>query len=299
MASGHFDRRVELHQRDELGELAGEFNKMCDQLAAARDRLAAETTARIHTLELLRHADRLKTVGQLASGIAHELGTPLNVVRARAKMIVSDAASPSEAQSNARIVVEQSDRMARIIRQLLDFARPRAARRASADLRNVAARTAEMFSAMAAKQNVRIALDLGEIPLVAEVDADQIQQVQSNLVLNAIQAMPQGGEVTIELSAETAHPPESPPSVSIECLCLRVRDTGQGIRPEEIEHIFEPFFSTKQAGEGTGLGLSVSRGIIEEHGGWIGVTSTGGQGSCFQVFVPRRVADASSCADRG
>src|SRR6185312_678361 len=118
-----FASPLDLPQKDELGHLAGEMNAMCERLVEAHKRIEKETAARIATLEQLRHADRLMTVGKLASGIAHELGTPLNVISARAEMISSGDATPTEARDYGRIIGEASQRMAKVIRQLLAFAR--------------------------------------------------------------------------------------------------------------------------------------------------------------------------------
>ncbi|HEY0705496.1 MAG TPA: histidine kinase dimerization/phospho-acceptor domain-containing protein, partial [Polyangia bacterium] len=123
IGAGDLSRPLEVRQRDEIGELASEMNRMCVQLQKATDRLREETAARIGALEQLRHVDRLRTVGTLASGIAHELGTPLNVVSGRAKMVVTGEVTGDEINESARIIVDQVDRIARIIRQLLDFAR--------------------------------------------------------------------------------------------------------------------------------------------------------------------------------
>lgn len=299
VASGRFEKRLDFHQRDELGVLAGELNKMCEHLTAARNRVASETAARINTLEQLRHADRLKTVGQLASGIAHELGTPLNVVRARAKMVAIQEQGDPDARQNAQIVVEQADRMIAIIRQLLDFARPRLPRRVDADLRLIVQKTADLLTTMAVKKGISIRVECAEQDLlVAEVDPDQLQQVLSNLMLNAIQAMERGGDLTVLLERRAVSPRCEPPSPPCQHFMIEVRDRGPGIEPDHLARVFEPFFTTKQVGEGTGLGLSVSRGIINEHGGWIAVTSKPGEGSSFSVYLPRRKRDAARPSDR-
>ncbi|MGK4000083.1 sensor histidine kinase [Sorangium sp. So ce1024] len=274
-----------LPQRDELGELAREINAMCEHLAEARERAARETAARIAALEQLRHADRLGIVGKLASGLAHELGTPLNVVGGRAKMITRGL-PPEEAADSARIIAEQADRMTKIIRQLLDFARRRIAQKAPGDLAQIARQTLQLLAPLARKRGVTLRLDdVGPAPARADVDAGQIQQVLTNLVMNGMQSMKQGGEVTVRIERARVRPPADHGGAEGEHLAVRVIDRGEGIAPDNVQRIFEPFFTTKDVGEGTGLGLSVSYGIVREHGGWIDVESRLGEGSTFTVYL--------------
>jgi signal transduction histidine kinase len=270
--SGDFAGRLELRGHDELSELGGALNAMCDQLA--------------QSLEQLRRADRLLTVGKLAAGIAHELGTPLNVVRARAKMMMVQDGADAQTAGGARVIVEQSDQMTKIIRQLLDFARPRPPQKLEVDLCHVARRTLSLLETIAHKRSVRLQLEGCEAPVPATVDPDQLQQVLSNLVVNSMQAMPEGGAVTVQVGREQARPSAERGGPPGRFAFLRVRDQGVGIPPESLAHLFEPFFTTKDVGEGTGLGLSVSRGIIREHDGWIDVQSQVGEGSCFTVYLP-------------
>ncbi|WP_437568532.1 sensor histidine kinase [Sorangium sp. So ce542] len=276
-----------LPQRDELGQIAREINAMCENLAEARERAARETTARIAALEQLRHADRLTTVGKLASGIAHELGTPLNVVGGRAKMIARGL-SPEEAADSARIIAEQADRMTKIIRQLLDFARRRVAQKAPADLAQIARQTLALLEPLARKRSVTLRLDEADLAppgARAEVDTGQMQQVLTNLVMNGMQSMKRGGELTVRVERARARPPADHGGAEGEHVAIRVIDHGDGIAPENIPRVFEPFFTTKDVGEGTGLGLSVSYGIVREHGGWLDVESELGKGSTFTVYL--------------
>ncbi len=283
---GDFTAPLHLPGRDELSELAATINTMCDQLVESQKRISAETEARITALEQLRHADRLKTVGRLASGVAHELGTPLNVVGGRASMIVAGKLPPDDVVENARIIRAQSDRMATIIRQLLDFARSRPAHRERTDLRSTATQTLSLLTALARKRNVNLTLTAAEAPVWAIVDTGQVQQVLTNLVINALHAMTRGGTVTVSVQCERACPPEAHGGAAGNYVCVRVEDEGEGISKESLQHIFEPFFTTKDVGEGTGLGLSIAYGIISEHGGWIDVKSEVGAGSVFSVFLP-------------
>jgi signal transduction histidine kinase len=282
---GDFSGPVALRARDELGELAGEMNAMCEQLVEANERVAHETATRIATLEQLRHADRLTTVGKLASGVAHELGTPLNVVSARAAMIASGEATGAEIPEYARIIVDASKRMTAIIRQLLTFARRSQTSRARVDARALVDEALNMLRTLAKKSNASIALH-GAGDATVDADAGHIQQVVTNLVVNAIQAMPSGGAIDVTIAREHAAPPPQYGGAAGNYVCIRVRDEGVGIPEGALEHIFEPFYTTKDVGEGTGLGLSVSFGIVQEHGGWITVDSEPGKGSTFRIYLP-------------
>jgi two-component system, NtrC family, sensor kinase len=276
---GDLSGPLHLKQRDELGELAAEMNAMCD-------RLAAEQGAREQATEQLRHADRLTTVGKLASGLAHELGTPLNVVRGRAKLIVDGEVEGQDVVDSARIVVEQAERMTALIRQLLDFARPRELHKAPVNMPGLARRVCELVATIARKAEVTLVPPADET-LPALADDGQLTQVITNLVVNAIQATPAGGSVTLGTrEVELAAPPYVESS-GMAWIAIEVVDTGQGIDEASRARVFEPFYTTKQVGEGTGLGLSVSWGIVREHGGWIDVTSATGQGSTFTVYLPR------------
>jgi signal transduction histidine kinase len=289
VGAGDLAARIDLRQRDELGELAREMNVMCERLEGARQRIAEETASRIATLEQLRHADRLVTVGRLAAGIAHELGTPLNVIQGRAKMVATREVEGEAALESASVVVTQAERMAAIIRHLLDFARRRAPRRSPTDLAALVRQTVELLTPLARKRGVTVAVQAAD-PVTIEVDSGQLQQALTNLVVNAIQATPGRGEVRVSLGKERADPPPDHGGDEAEWLTLSVADDGEGIAPENFDRIFEPFFTTKDVGEGTGLGLPVSYGIVKEHGGWIAVQSAPGKGSRFTIFLPERVA---------
>jgi signal transduction histidine kinase len=298
VGTGDLGGPLHLSQRDELGELANEINLMCD-------RLADERGARERATDQLRHADRLTTVGKLASGLAHELGTPLNVVSGRARLIASREVEGQEAVDSARIVLEQSERMTALIRQLLDFARPRALEKASINVPALAARTCELVGTIARKANVTLSPPPADDTLRVDADDGQLGQVLTNLVVNAIQAMPDGGTCEIRVRLVDQVPPayvkrstraQTKPSLVALAdrmqtwMAIDVRDTGIGMDDETRARIFEPFFTTKPVGEGTGLGLSVTWGIVREHGGWIDVSSQPDEGSTFTVYLPSKGA---------
>ncbi len=263
------------------------MNVMSADLARAQRRILAETETRIDALSQLRHADRLNTVGKLASGIAHELGTPLNVVAARAKMIETGSVAGAEALDNARIIREQSERVTAIIRQLLDFARPRGPKKARHDLAVVARKAADLLLPLARKHQVEIVVETGEGGTETEFDPDQIHQVLANLVANGIQAMPAGGTLRVRVAREGRRQlPDAHAGAEHVFIAMTVTDQGIGMDADTASRVFEPFFSTKPVGEGTGLGLSVSFGIVREHGGWIDVQSEPGAGASFTVHLP-------------
>ena len=292
IGQGDFSYRVEVKQRDEIGVLAREMGAMADRLAEAQGRLAAENAERIRVLEQLRHADRLTTVGTLAAGMAHELGTPLNVVAGRAKMIASGKLSPEQAADNARIVGTQVDRIVRIVRQLLDFARRGDREKAAVDLRGLAGRTIAMLEPLARERGVAIELRCTPRPADVLADASQLEQVLTNLIVNGLQAMNSGVlHVSVDRVEET--PPADHGGERGEFLRVEVRDEGAGIAPGLLPRVFEPFFTTKALGEGTGLGLSVAYGIVRDHGGWISVQSEPTVGSAFAVKLPLAPAEPS------
>ncbi len=299
VGAGDFSSHIPVLGQDEIGDLTREMNTMTERLAEARHRAEKEMVARVAATEQLRHADRLTTVGQLASGLAHELGTPLYVVSGRARVIASGEVQGDETRQKAEIIVEQAERMTQIIRQLLDFARQRpsqsqlgATRRAVEDLAKLARKTLDLLEPLASKRQVRLILSHGEPPPSARVDAGQIQQALTNIVVNGIQAMPAGGQLTVTLGHEEAPAPGQEPGPPRPWVTIAVADQGAGMPPEALAHIFEPFFTTKDVGEGTGLGLSVTYGIINEHGGFIDVQSEVGKGSVFTLYLTAEAPSA-------
>ncbi|MBM4321075.1 MAG: HAMP domain-containing histidine kinase [Deltaproteobacteria bacterium] len=278
VGDGDFSEPLQLGQRDELGDLAVEMNTMSDRLARA-------TAERQTAIEQLRHAERLSTVGKLASGIAHELGTPLHVVAARAKAIQKGRAEGQAAVEAAAAITEQTERMTAIIRQLLDFARSRRLKATATDLALAVEQTISLLEPLARKAAVTLSCGGETGPLQARLDRSLFQQALTNLVVNSIQAMPQGGALTISLLRAPRTPPGGA-SKAKACLVVEVRDEGVGIPPEILPSIFDPFFTTKGVSEGTGLGLSVAYGIVEEHGGFIEVQSEPGCGSRFSICLP-------------
>jgi signal transduction histidine kinase len=282
---GDLSNRLALRQRDEIGELAREMNAMSEQLSAARSDLDAETQAKLAAVDQLRHADRLATVGKLAAGIAHEVGTPLNVITGYAQLVADECPAPHPASENAQTILQQANRVAEIIRQLLDFARPRTPSKEPHELTGLANQAVGVLETLARKRGVKLEVtSAGAVH--ASVDGGQLQQVVTNLVVNAIHASPPDRTVNLEIGRTRATPPPEVEGSTGEYAILRVRDEGAGIAREHRARIFEPFFTTKDVGEGTGLGLAVVYGIVKEHGGWIALDSEPGAGTSFTVYLP-------------
>lgn len=281
---GDFSGRLGMQQNDEIGQLAREVDAMCERITTANERSAAEVTARLQAVEQLRHADRLVTVGRLAAGIAHELGTPLNILLARIKMLRRGGLSPETVAEYLDDSTSQVNLMTTIIRQLVDFARRREPRVVDTDLLTIARSIARLVEPLARKRNVSVIVST-DSSVHACVDPLQIEQVLSNLVLNAVHACGEGGHVNISLG-DWSEPLPAGMNQAAGAIYLRVVDDGEGIPETAIPRIFEPFFTTKELGQGTGLGLSVVHGIVRDHAGDIQVESSTGRGSTFTVVLP-------------
>jgi two-component system, NtrC family, sensor kinase len=284
--AGHLDGSLQLRRRDEMGELALAINSMSEQLLRDREKIHQEMQARIEALEQLRHADRLRSVGRLASGVAHELGTPLNVISGRAGLIATDEAASREIIKSAETIRGQCQRMTLIIRQLLDFSRRSTPNSKPSDLNLIIVQTAGLLKPLAMKRQVKIVYSETDYPVIVIADSAQVEQVLTNLLTNAIQAMPKGGRVSVEIDKIQTRPPEKHEQKEKKYFVIRVQDEGIGISQNDLPHIFDPFFTTKDTGEGTGLGLSIAYGIVQEHGGWIEASSELGHGSIFRVYLP-------------
>ena len=284
IGDGDYQQSEQLKTKDEFGELSLALNSMASKISDQQERLAGESAARVATLEQLRHADRLKTVGRLAAGLAHEIGTPLNVVSGRAGLIKSGKLNPQEMEESAAAIQSESNRIAAIVQQLMDFARRNPPNRTSVDLRVIVNHTVELLKTLAAKSNVEIEIkSIGDPPFTANVDSSQIQQVLTNLIINSIQAMPNGGKIKVLIENIVAQGDGEEGSY----VEAKIIDSGGGMDDTTVNHIFDPFFTTKETGEGTGLGLSIAHGIVEEHGGQVHVNSKLGEGTTFRLLLPK------------
>jgi signal transduction histidine kinase len=201
-------------------------------------------------------------------------------------MIADGDMSQPDILESAGVIRQQAERMTNLIRKLLDFARRSPQEMRPENLAHSAEQVTHMLSPLAAERKVTIVNEGdSEIPTV-QINVAQIQQVLSNLIVNAIHAMPDGGCIKVRCGVRQVQPPADHGGPAGNYAFVEVTDEGIGIPEENLSRIFTPFFSTKQVGEGTGLGLSVAHGIIKEHGGWITVKSTVGEGSTFSIFLP-------------
>lgn len=285
---GEFGTPTAVAERDdEVGRFASEMNEMAARLSRTRHQLEEAETERVTLQEALRHGDRLRSVGQLAASVAHELGTPLGTVSGYARMIERGSLEGEAVRKGARVIAEQADRMAEHIRTMLDFGRiSTTSTRVVHDLRLSARKAAEMLGPLAQKHGATIKLELGEAPACSLVDPNQMLQVLTNLIMNAIESMPEGGPVVARLSIVEHEPPADVPERSEHYVRIEIEDRGTGIEPNDLERVFEPFFTSKREGEGTGLGLSVVRGIVRDHGGFVEVESRAEVGTVFRVYFP-------------
>ncbi len=243
-----------------------------------------EEKRRLAERDELYDANRRATVGELAAAMAHELGTPLAVVQARAQMIAAGEVAPSELRGEAEVILEQTRRITQMVRDLLELARPRAPTTLPVDLAGLARHAVALLVPVARERNAKIVL-VGEPPrIMVRGEASKLLQILTNLAMNAIHAMPRGGLVRLAVTRRRARPPDNSPEADYHC--VDVSDDGEGISDLNRPRVFESFFTTHRAGEGTGLGLPVSYRLARDHDGWIGVESTVGVGSCFTLYLP-------------
>ena len=226
-----------------------------------------------HMQEQLRKTERIAELGTLASGMAHEIGTPMNVILGRAEYLFQRVTDEGTKKGLATIVT-QVERITKVMNQLLAFARRKTPERRAVDLGQTIDDSLEMFHERMTRSRITVEKAIeANMPFV-RADPDQLIQVLINLVMNSIHAMPEGGRLRLSLDREDSH------------VCLGVSDTGHGM-PEEIRSkVFDPFFTTKDFGKGTGLGLTVVKGIIEEHSGTIAVESAVDKGTAFWIRLP-------------
>jgi two-component system, NtrC family, sensor histidine kinase HydH len=224
------------------------------------------------TFDQLRHADRLASLGQLSAGIAHEIRNPLGSIQG-AVDILAQGVSPEDPKSEfAQIIRKEVSRLERLTGEILQFSKPAPPRQLPIDWREIVDAACRLCSDQARKQGVEIVRS-GESPEGAiHVDPEQVKQVLINVIINAIQAQPGGGKITIDGTIERSD------------LIISIKDNGSGMTPDQLERIFDPFFTTRH--EGTGLGLSISFQLVKNNGGRIWATSSQNCGSCFHVSFP-------------
>jgi len=272
VSEGNLNVAVDFARRnDEIGDLGRNFNHMLQQLRDSRQEIEV-----LHRTQMSR-AEHLATLGELAAGLAHEIRNPLAGIAGVIEIIGRDLPSTSPARAVVKDVRQEITQINRILTDLLETARPHPPQVCLSNLNITVEHAVMLARQQVLSKPILIELqkenDLDEV----EHDSDQIHQVFLNLLLNAVQAMEGGGAgvIRVELGSRD------------DCASVTVTDTGRGIPPQHIAHIFRPFYTTK--GNGTGLGLSLARRIVEEHHGRIEVSSVVGKGSKFDVLLPFRV----------
>jgi two-component system NtrC family sensor kinase len=288
IAEGDYSQKVEVSSDDETGFLANNFNTMVSELVRAHQQLrewgeTLERKVEQRTTELkamqahLIQSEKLAGVGKLAAGVAHEINNPLTCVLTNSSLILADLPPDDPRREDLQAIVDETLRCRKIVKGLLDFARQTKPQKQKLSLNKVAEDVVTLVRNQASFQNITIQTELdSDIPSVL-ADADQMRQVVLNIILNAADAMPQGGQIRVRSLLE----PKS------NRVMLRISDTGPGIPIEIQDKLFEPFFTTKKTG--TGLGLAIAYGIMERHKGALKVESSLGQGTTIIVILPTDV----------
>ena len=294
IAEGNLDSSIEIDSADEIGELANAFDLMTGKLRKARAELEdwgknLEVNVEDRTRELnqvqtqLVRSEKLASLGELVAGIAHEINNPLTGILIYSSLISSDARLDQALKSDLDVIVRETERCAKIVRGLLDFARESIPRKAWTSLDGIMDAALSLVEHQSLFQNITVSKDYRDPVPHAMIDPNQVEQVFVNILLNAGQSMTEGGDlaITTGICSDGEH------------VFAIIADTGHGIPEENLTKIFDPFFSTKES-RGTGLGLSVSYGIINNHGGTIEVESSVGSGTSFTITLPMSEAEVGT-----
>jgi len=294
VAVGDLDQNIGLDRSDEIGELADAFDVMTLRLrertteaarlyaeAVQRNKELAEINIRLQATQLqLAQSEKLGAIGQLAAGIVHDVKNPVTVIKGVAELMLSEDELTPEMEKELSLIRDSALKANNIVSDLLTFARQSRPEMGECDLCETVEATLRLYAYPIRVAHVKVIKDLPDHAVRTVYDNQQIEQVLLNLITNAVQAMPNGGTLRVNLSQSDG------------VAAIAVQDTGTGIPPENLSRIFDPFFTTKPEGQGTGLGLSVSYGIISNHSGRIEVESIVGVGTTFTVLLPIKHADA-------
>ncbi len=288
VSQGQLDVRVPDRRRDELGRLARSFNAMTESLRIARARVDDESAQRAALEARMRQLQTLAAAGEVAASLAHEIGSPLNVILGRTRMMAARPDTSENTKRDLEIVAAQTERITRVVRKLLDISRPPKGRVEQVDVREVVDETLVFIQPECKKRRISQSsiIDI-DAPRRVLADRDQLVQIVFNLCHNAIQAQPNGGKIEVHLK-RAADAISGAPALAIE-----VRDSGPGV-PEELRgRIFDPFVTTKKGEGGTGLGLAIVDGMVRELGGRVTVDESPGGGACFRVEIPAVVKNSA------
>jgi signal transduction histidine kinase len=238
--------------------------------------------------EQLRQAQKMEAIGQLAGGVAHDFNNILTVIHGHAELLLAEGGLEEKAAHSVRQMSQAAARAATLTRQLLAFSRRQVIQPRLLDMNEIVGNITKMLSRIMG-EDVALQLQYASGPAPVQADVGMMEQVLLNLVVNARDAMPQGGRLVLTVAVvevEAARLDQHPAGRAGRFVCLSVADTGCGIAPDNLGRIFEPFFTTKEVGRGTGLGLATVYGIVNQHQGWVEVQSALGKGSTFTVFLP-------------
>jgi signal transduction histidine kinase len=288
VAAGNLEQKSDIRRADEIGELASAFDVMTQHLrdrtaetarlyaeAVQRNQELAEINARLQATQLqLIQSEKLAAVGQLTAGIVHDVKNPLAVIKGLAELLQDDTGMSDETRRELKVIKESAEKANRIVSDLLKFSRQTTSELRPQDLRETVEAALRLTTYLIREARVQLVSDIPAQALLVAYDAQQIEQVLINLIHNAIQAMPNRGTLQVKLYGLDGK------------AVISVADSGVGIPPENLKRIFDPFFTTKPEGQGTGLGLSVSYGIIANHQGQIEVQSEMGKGTTFTIWLP-------------
>jgi len=287
MAGGERIEPIQSAGNDEIGLLADEFNQMAHEVSSLKENLEEKVAQRTLQLEEKREqllaaqkelakSERLAGLGLLAAGVAHEINNPLAIIRGNAELLQAAIPPDSEEREEVDAIVDEAVRIGRIVGNLRVFSRSGLKQVSTFSLGRLLDDILDQVGHQVPLEHYRLSRCYWGRDVTVEGDADQLRQVFTNLILNGLQAMPEGGELLVDLELYGEG----------QLVCVTVQDRGCGITPEEMEKLFTPFFTTKA--RGTGLGLAVSYGIVQDHGGEIRVESSAGAGAKFSVVLPVR-----------
>jgi len=327
ISEGDFSQKIEVTSTNEIGQLIGSFNKMNDRLKENQESLenylesleSANKKLKQAQEELIR-TEKLASIGRFAAGVAHEVGNPLGAILGYTGILQKEGLDHGEARDYLKRIEKEIERINRIVRELLDFARPSKFEIEAVQVNKILESTLSLLSYQKNFKNIETQLDMRQdLPLI-KGDESQLSQVFINIILNAVDAMPDGGILRIQTATGVMENPDAERIPGIysrrrkndpmesdysrmrrtdpltalfsrfsqgnRSVQIRISDTGTGINKEDLENIFDPFFTTKAPDKGTGLGLSISLRIIESLGGEIKVKSEAGKGTTFEVCFP-------------
>ncbi len=274
VTEGRYGTEVNLGKsNDELGLLAESFNEMSRKMASDIEQLQKLNEQLIRT-------EKLAAMGTLSAGVAHEVNNPLASISSLIQMMQSKYELDERTKENLKLISAQIQRITQVTRDMMDFARARPAAKSLINVNEIIETSLRLASFDKSFQKLSLEKNLSEENLIMLADSDQLQQVFLNLFLNARDAMPEGGRLFIESSANSGD------------IKIEISDSGLGVDEENLKKIFDPFFTTKPAGKGTGLGLAVCYGIITAHGGRIEVSKNQNSGTSFLITLPTSDTDS-------